>query len=222
MLYLVPTPIGNLEDITYRAINVLNSVAVILAEDTRTSRRLLDKYDISGHLQSFHAHNEHKKLAGIIERLKAGEDMALISDAGSPGISDPGYLLIREAIAEDIPLTSLPGPTALIPAIVMSGLPCDKFHYEGFLPQKKGKQKRLTYLLALENPFILYESPFRVIKTLKKIQEMSETDRKVCVTREISKIHEENIRGSLDEVIVELESRASIKGELVIVIEGSS
>lgn len=222
MLYLVPTPIGNLEDITYRAVNILSSVSVILAEDTRTSKRLLDKYEINGKLQSFHAHNEHKRLAGIIERLKAGEDMALISDAGSPGISDPGYLLIREAIAEDIPLTSLPGPTALIPAMVMSGLPCDKFHYEGFLPQKKGKQKRLTYLLALTNPFILYESPFRVIKTLKKIEEMTEVSRKVCVTREISKIHEENIRGELGEVIAELESRASIKGEIVIVVEGCS
>lgn len=222
MLYLVPTPIGNLEDITYRAVNILSSVSVILAEDTRTSKRLLDKYEINGKLQSFHAHNEHKKLAGIIERLKAGEDMALISDAGSPGISDPGYLLIREAIAEEIPLTSLPGPTALIPAMVMSGLPCDKFHYEGFLPQKKGKQKRLSYLLALTNPFILYESPFRVIKTLKKIEEMTEVSRKVCVTREISKIHEENIRGELGEVIAELESRASIKGEIVIVVEGCS
>ena len=146
----------------------------------------------------------------------------MISDAGSPGISDPGFLLVREAIKEDIPLTSLPGPTALIPAIVMSGLPCDRFHYEGFLPQKKGKQTRLKYLLSLQNPFILYESPFRVIKTLKKIQEMSEVPRQVCVTREISKIYEENIRGELTEVIAELESRQAIKGEIVITVEGQS
>ena len=222
MLYLVPTPIGNLEDMTYRAVSVLNSVSVILAEDTRTSKRLMDKYEITTRLESFHAHNEHKKLANVVERLRGGEAMALISDAGSPGISDPGYLLIREAIAENIPLTSLPGPTALIPAMVMSGLPCDKFHYEGFLPQKKGKQKRLTYLMGLQNPFILYESPFRVVKTLKKILDMTEVSRKVCVTREISKIHEENIRGSLEEVIAELESRPSIKGEIVIVVEGAT
>ena len=222
MLYLVPTPIGNLEDITYRAVNVLRAVDLIIAEDTRVSKRLLTKYDIETPLQSFHSHNEHKKLESIIEKLKADTDIAMISDAGSPGISDPGFLLVRKAIKEDILLTSLPGPTALIPAIVMSGLPCDRFHYEGFLPQKKGKQTRLKYLLSLQNPFILYESPFRVIKTLKKIQEMSEVPRQVCVTREISKIYEENIRGELTEVIAELESRQAIKGEIVITVEGQS
>ncbi len=220
MLYLVPTPIGNLEDITHRAVNVLRSVDIIIAEDTRVSKRLLTKYDISTPLQSFHSHNEHRKLESVIEKLKGGTTIALISDAGSPGISDPGFLLVREAIKEEIPLTSLPGPTALIPAVVMSGLPCDKFHYEGFLPQKKGKQTRLTYLLALQNPFILYESPYRVVKTLKKIQEMSEVPRQVCVSREISKMYEENIRGELTEVIAELESRQAIKGEIVITVEG--
>jgi len=220
MLYLVPTPIGNMEDITFRAVRVLKEVSVILAEDTRVTKRILDKYDISTRLKSFHSHNEHKILGGIVEQLKAGEDMALVSDAGAPGISDPGYLLIREAIKEDVELTSLPGATALIPAVVMSGLPCDKFHYEGFLPQKKGKQKRLTYLLELQNPFILYESPFRVIKTLKKIQELDPSPRQVCVTREISKIHEENIRGEVGAVVTELESRPSIKGEIVITVEG--
>lgn len=220
MLYLIPTPIGNLEDITYRAVSLLGQVTTVLAEDTRTSRRLLDKYEISARLESFHAHNEHKKLEHIIERLKGGEEMALISDAGTPGISDPGFLLVREAIKNEIPLTCLPGPTAMIPAMVMSGLPCDKFHYEGFLPQKKGKKTRLEYLLGLDNPFIIYESPHRVVKTLKRIQEMSESDRQVCVTREISKIHEECIRGQLPEVIAELENRPSIKGEIVIVVDG--
>lgn len=220
MLYLVPTPIGNLEDITFRAISVLKSVKVVLAEDTRTSKRLLDKYEISTQLESFHAHNEHKRLDKLISRLKTGEEIALISDAGTPGISDPGFLLVRAAIEAEIELTCLPGPTALVPAMVMSGIPCDRFHYEGFLPQKKGKLTRLKYLISLPNPFVLYESPFRVIKTLKKILELSDIERKVCVTREISKIHEENIRGELSEVIVELEARSSIKGEIVIIVDG--
>lgn len=222
MLYLVPTPIGNLEDITYRAVSVLGKVDVILAEDTRTSKRLMDRYEITTRLESFHAHNEHKKLESIIDRLVRGEDMALVSDAGTPGISDPGFLLVREAIKNDVPLTCLPGPTALIPAVVASGLPCDKFHYEGFLPQKKGKQTRLEYLLSLPQPFIFYESPHRIVKTLKKIQSMTDLDRLVSVSREISKIHEENIRGSLSEVITDLESRPSIKGEIVVVMDGFS
>lgn len=220
MLYLVPTPIGNLEDITIRALSVLKSVSTILAEDTRTSRKLLDKYEISTRLESFHAHNEHKRLEGLIDRLKNAEDIALISDAGTPGISDPGFLIVRAAVEADIPISCLPGATAMIPAIVMSGLPCDKFHYEGFLPQKKGKLTRLKYLISLPHPFIIYESPYRVIKTLKRIKELSDVQRQVCVTREISKMHEENIRGELSEVIAELESRPSIKGEIVIVIDG--
>lgn len=222
MLYLVPTPIGNLEDITYRAVSVLKSVSRILAEDTRVSGRLMKRYEIETPLSSFHSHNEHGKLDGVIERLQAGEDMAVVSDAGSPGISDPGYLLVRAAIAAGVELTSLPGPTALIPAIVMSGIPCDKFHFEGFLPHKKGKQTRILYLLGLENPFILYESPFRVVKTLEKIVELGGAGRPVCVTREISKIYEENVRGNIEEVITELSARQSIKGEIVIVVGVSS
>lgn len=220
MLYLVPTPIGNLEDITYRAVSVLSQVDVVLAEDTRTSKRLMDRYEIKTRLESFHAHNEHKKLDQVIERLMSGEKMALVSDAGTPGISDPGFLLVREAIKNDIPLTCLPGPTALIPAVVASGLPCDKFHYEGFLPQKKGKQTRIEYLLSLPQPFIFYESPHRIVKTLKKFQEMTDQERQVSVSREISKIHEENIRGLLSEVIINLEARPSIKGEIAVVMDG--
>lgn len=218
MLYLVPTPIGNLEDITLRAIRVLKEVDVVLAEDTRITKRLLDKYEISTKLTSFHAHNEHKKVESILERLRSGEDMALVSDAGSPGISDPGFLLVREVVREGISLTALPGPTALIPAVVMSGLPCDRFHFEGFLPQKKGKLTRLNYLLSLQNPFILYESPFRVVKTLKRIGELSEGERQVSVSREISKLYEETIRGSIDEVVATLEAKDKIKGEIVIVV----
>jgi len=222
MLYLVPTPIGNLADITYRAVEVLKNVDVILAEDTRITKRLLNKYGIETRLSAMHSHNEHKRLQGIITDLKSGVDMALVSDAGTPGISDPGYLLVREIIAEEIPFSCLPGPTAMIPAVVMSGIPCDKFHYEGFLPQKKGKQTRLKYLLGLETPFILYESPFRVIKTLQKMVELGAEEAKVCVVREISKIHEECIRGSITEVIEELESRPSVKGEIVIVVDTNS
>lgn len=220
MLYLVPTPIGNLEDITIRAINVLKEVSVILAEDTRVTKRLLNKYEISTPLSSFHAHNEHKRLESVISQLKDGADIALVSDAGSPGISDPGYLLVREALANDIELTCLPGATALIPAVVMSGLPCDKFHYEGFLPQKKGRMTRLKYLLSIPHTFVVYESPHRVIKALKQIAEMSEFDRRICVSREISKMYEENIRGLNSELIPLLEARKVIKGEIVIVVEG--
>lgn len=219
MLYLVPTPIGNLEDVTLRALRILKEVDLILAEDTRITKRLLNKYEIDTALSAFHSHNEHQRLEGIIEELKGGKSIALVSDAGSPGISDPGFLLTRAAIAADISLTSLPGPTALIPAIVMSGIPCDRFHFEGFLPQKKGKQTRLKYLLSLENPFILYESPYRVVKTLKKIEEMSNGEVNVCVAREISKVYEECIRGSLIEVITALEAKPAIKGEIVIVVE---
>ena len=226
MLYLVPTPIGNLEDITLRALRVLKEVDVILAEDTRITKRLLAKYEIETALSAFHSHNEHKRLDTIIEQLEGGKTMALVSDAGSPGISDPGFLLTRGVIAAGLPVTSLPGPTALIPAIVMSGIPCDRFHFEGFLPQKKGKQTRLKYLLSLQNPFILYESPYRVLKTLKKIEEMhlkevSELDKSinVCVVREISKVYEECIRGTVSEVIPVLEAKPSIKGEIVIVVD---
>lgn len=224
MLYLVPTPIGNLEDVTLRAIRVLKEVDLILAEDTRITKRLLSKYEIETALTAFHSHNEHKRLDKIVEELTAGKEMALVSDAGSPGISDPGFLLTRAAIAAGVEVTSLPGPTALIPAIVMSGIPCDRFHFEGFLPQKKGKMTRIKYLLGLDNPFILYESPYRVIKTLSKIKELHSSEGlqskiNVCVAREISKIHEECIRGTVDEVIAALEAKPAVKGEIVIVVE---
>jgi len=220
MLYLVPTPIGNLEDITMRALNVLKSVTLILAEDTRVTKRLLNKYEIETQLSSFHSHNEHKRLESIIAQLKDGQDIALVSDAGTPGISDPGYLLVREAAAVSIEMTCLPGPTALVPAVVMSGLPCDKFHYEGFLPQKKGRMTRLKYLLSIPHTFVIYESPHRTIKALKQIAEMSSFDRRISVSREISKMYEENLRGLNSELIKELEKRQSIKGEIVIVVEG--
>ncbi len=222
MLYLVPTPIGNMEDMTYRGVAVLQKVDLILAEDTRTSKHLFDKYEISTRVISFHTHNEHSKLAGLIRDLESGMEIALISDAGTPGISDPGFLIVREAVKQNIPITCLPGATALVPAIVMSGIPCDRFHFEGFLPQKKGKKTRLEYLLSLPNPFILYESPFRVVKTLKRIKDMTGDDeRQVSVCREISKIHEESIRGQLSTVIGILEQRTNIKGEIVIVISGN-
>lgn len=221
MLYLVPTPIGNMEDMTYRGVAILKEVDLILAEDTRTSKHLLDKYEVSTKVISFHAHNEHSKLSGLIQDLESGMNIALISDAGTPGISDPGFLLVREAVKHDIPVTCLPGSTAMIPAVVMSGIPCDRFHFEGFLPQKKGKKTRLEFLLSLPNAFVIYESPYRVVKTLKRIMEMTEVERQVCVCREISKIHEESIRGLMSEVIEDLESRSSIKGEIVIVVSGN-
>ena len=221
MLYLVPTPIGNLEDITYRAVRVLQEVDLILAEDTRVTRKLLDRYDIETALSSFHSHNEHRRMEGILSRLKSGETMALVSDAGSPGISDPGFLIVREALAEGIQMEMLPGATALIPAVVLSGLPCEKFHFEGFLPQKKGKQTRLKYLLALPHTFVMYESPYRVVKTLKMIQELSDSDRQVSISRELTKLHEEHLRGKLSEVLEVLSSREKVKGEIVMVVEGA-
>ena len=220
MLYLVPTPIGNLEDMTFRAIKILKEVDFILAEDTRITKRLLTKFEIESPIHSFHTHNEHKKLDLIIDKLKNGHKAALVSDAGTPGISDPGFLIVRSCVTNNIEVSCLPGPTAFVPALVMSGIPCDKFHFEGFLPQKKGKQKRLIYLLDLESTFVIYESPFRVIKTLKMICDLGEEARQVCVSRELSKIYEENVRGTAAEVLTELENRESIKGEFVMVIAG--
>ena len=222
MLYLVPTPIGNLEDMTFRAINILKEVDLVLAEDTRVSQKLLKKYEIETRLQSFHAHNEHKKLNHYLELLQTGTQLALVSDAGTPGISDPGFLLVRACNENDIKVNCLPGATAFVPALVMSGIPCDRFHFEGFLPQKKGKQKRLKYLLDLENTIVFYESPFRIVKTLKMIQELGGGDRLVSVSRELTKIYEENVRGNLAEVLETLKSRSSIKGEIVLVISGKN
>jgi len=220
MLYIVATSIGNLQDMTFRAIDTLKQVDLILAEDTRTSKKLLQHYQIDTPLKSFHAHNEHAQLEHVISRLKGGENMALISDAGTPGISDPGFLIVRKCVEENIELTCLPGAVALVPALVMSGIPCDRFYFEGFLPQKKGKKTRIEFLLNLNETFVLYESPFRILKTLKQIDEFSDVERKVSVSREISKIYEENIRGSVKEVIGKLEKLQSIKGEIVLTVSG--
>lgn len=222
MLYIVPTPIGNLGDMTFRAIEVLRNVDRIYAEDTRVTAKLLTHFEIENSLDSFHIQNEHKKLASIISELKSGQNIALVSDAGTPGISDPGFMLVREAISNEIEVSCLPGPTALIPALVMSGLPSDKFYFEGFLPHKKGKQTRLKYLLELEVTTVFYESPYRILKTLKQISDLGGGERLVVLSREISKLYEENIRGSVDELVSEMESRDAIKGEFVVCMSGKS
>lgn len=220
MLYIVPTPIGNLEDITFRAINVLKAVDTVLAEDTRTSKKLLDHYKIETPLRSFHAFNEHATIDGIISRLQNGETMALISDAGTPGISDPGFLLVRACVQNDIKMECLPGATAFVPALVVSGLPCDRFHFEGFLPHKKGRNTRLEYLCHLSNTFILYESPHRLLKCLNQLSELCGPERLVCVCRELTKLHEEVKTDSLENLIRHF-SIKKIKGEIVIVVSGS-
>ncbi len=220
-LYLVPTPIGNLEDITLRAIRILKEVDLILAEDTRTSGNLLKHLGISNKLSSYHIHNEHKSLERIVERILDGESMALISDAGTPAISDPGFLLVRECIKNNIEVDCLPGPTAFVPALVNSGLPNDRFHFEGFLPHKKGRQTRLIALA--ENPFttVYYESPHRLAKSLKQFAEFFGEDRQASVSREISKMYEETVRGSLAELVQHFEAQ-NVKGEIVLVIQGKS
>lgn len=219
-LYLVPTPIGNLKDITLRAIDILKQVDTILAEDTRTSGILLKHYEIKKPLQSFHNFNEHKVLNGIIERLKNGEVMALISDAGTPGISDPGFLLSRACIEAGIKIECLPGPTALIPALVKSGLPTDRFVFEGFLPVKKGRQTRLTELTKEERTMIFYESPYRLTKTLTQFGEYFGMNRIVSVSREITKMYEETVSGSIQVVLAHFEAK-EVKGEIVIILGGT-
>lgn len=219
-LYLVPTPIGNLDDITLRAIKVLESVDVILAEDTRTSRKLLKHLNISKPLQSYHIHNEHKAVEQLVQRMKKGETFALISDAGTPAISDPGFLLVREALAADIEVNCLPGATAFVPALVNSGLPSDKFVFEGFLPHKKGRQTRLNVLAEEERTVILYESPHRLIKCLEQLKEFC-GDRQVSVSRELTKMFEETVRGTLSEVIAYFTTKG-VKGEFVVVLAGKS
>lgn len=218
-LYLVPTPIGNLSDITLRALEVLKSVDTILAEDTRTSGFLLKHYEILKPLQSFHIFNEHKTLAGLIARLQQGEVMALISDAGTPGISDPGFLLVREALKAGLQIDCLPGATALIPALVKSGFPTDRFVFEGFLPHKKGRQTLLKKLSEEERTIILYESPHRLIKTLEQLVEFFGPDRQVSVSRELTKLHEETRTGAVYEVLEHFKKK-DVKGEIVIVIDG--
>ncbi len=218
-LYIVPTPVGNLEDMTFRAVQTLKDVDVILAEDTRTSSVLLKKYDIHGKLWSHHKFNEHQTVALIKERILAGLDVALISDAGTPGISDPGFLLVRTCAAEGIEVQTLPGATACIPAIVSSGLPCDRFCFEGFLPVKKGRQTLLKALATEPRTMVFYESPYRLVKTLEQFAEYFGPDRKCSVAREISKVHEEHRRGTLEEVASWYREHEP-KGEIVIVVAG--
>lgn len=220
MLYIVPTPIGNLADITQRAIDILGEVDFILAEDTRTSGNLMKHLGISKPMMAYHQHNEHKVLQKVIDRLKAGEAAALVSDAGTPGISDPAFLIIRECIKESIELSCLPGPTAFVPALVGSGLPCERFVFEGFLPHKKGRQTRLQNLVDEQRTMVFYESPHRILKTLKQFVEVFGEERQASVSREISKIYEETVRGSLPEIIAHFESNP-LKGEFVIVLAGS-
>lgn len=220
-LYIVPTPIGNLEDITFRAVRIIREADLVLAEDTRTSSVLLRHYSITTKMSSYHQFNEHKQLQNFVQRIGAGETIALISDAGTPGISDAGFLLIRECIKQGISVECLPGPTALIPAVVISGFPCDRFYFDGFLPLKKGRQTRLNYLSQLEQTVVLYESPHRLLKTVEQCAEHFGADRRIAVIRELTKIYEEIIRGTIEEVSALLKGRI-IKGEIVIVIEGRS
>ena len=220
ILYIVPTPVGNMEDMTFRAVRILKEVDLVLAEDTRTSGILLKHYEIKNALMSHHKFNEHGTSAGIVNRLLAGENIALISDAGTPGISDPGFFLVREAVRAGVEVQCLPGATAFVPALVSSGLPCDRFAFEGFLPQKKGRQTKLQSLQDEERTLIFYESPYRLVKTLQQFAEVYGGDRQVSVCREISKVHEESVRGSLDEVIAHFKEQEP-KGEIMIVLAGS-
>lgn len=218
-LYLVPTPVGNLADMTYRAVTVLREVDLILAEDTRTSRTLLQHYQIDTPMQSNHKYNEHQKLSQIINRLHAGENIAVITDAGTPGISDPGFLVVRECVKEGIDVETLPGATAFVPALVNSGLPCDRFVFEGFLPQKKGRQTKLNSLTDCKYTMVFYESPFRLVKTLEQLAEVLGAERRAAVCREITKLHEETQRGTLAELSQHYTEKG-VKGEIVIIVAG--
>ena len=219
ILYVVPTPVGNLEDITLRAIRILRESSLIYAEDTRVTKKLLSHLGIQKPVYPFHAHNEHKVVQQVIDRIKTEESVVLVSDAGTPGISDPGFLLIRACIQDEITVTCLPGPTALIPALVGSGFPCDRFCFEGFLPHKKGRQTKLIELSKEERTIVLYESPHRIVKCLAQIEEFFEPERNVCVVREISKIYEEFKRGTATQVREYYENHPP-KGEIVLIIEG--
>ncbi|MBI9033786.1 MAG: 16S rRNA (cytidine(1402)-2'-O)-methyltransferase [Bacteroidales bacterium] len=220
-LYLVPTPVGNLEDITLRAIRILKEVDLILAEDTRNSGQLLKHFQITTRMMSHHMHNEHKTVQSIAQRIKSGETVALISDAGTPAISDPGFMLVRECIKEGIDVECLPGATAFVPALVNSGLPNDHFVFEGFLPAKKGRQTKLNSLVEQTYTMIFYESPYRLVKTLGQFAEFLGNERQACVSREISKLYEENIRGTLEELINHYTAKPP-KGEIVIIVAGKS
>lgn len=216
---MVPTPVGNLEDITLRALRILKEVDLVLAEDTRKTGNLLKHYNIENKLKSHHKFNEHKTADRIIERLKSGETIALVTNAGTPAISDPGYLIAKHCIDNNIPIESLPGATALIPALANSGLPGDRFCFEGFLPQKKGRTKRLKQLADEERTMIFYESPYRLLKALSQFAEIFGENRRASVSREMTKIHEETVRGTLSELI-QYFNKKTIKGEIVIVVEG--
>jgi len=219
-LFLVPTPVGNLEDLSFRALRVLQEVDYVLAEDTRTSSILFKKYEIKTRLVAHHKFNEHRTVAEIADRIAAGSNVALISDAGTPGISDPGFLLVRTCVAQGIEVECLPGATALIPALVNSGLPCDRFCFEGFLPQKKGRQTRIAQLAQEERTMVFYESPYRLVKTLSQLAEVFGPERQACVSRELSKLHEENRRGSLA-ALAEYYAQHEAKGEIVLCVAGA-
>ena len=219
-LSIVPTPIGNLNDITYRAIKVLKDSDIILCEDTRISKRLLDKYSIDKPLYSYHIHNEHKVVEKYIQYIISGKKVSLISDAGTPGISDPGYLIIRESIKKNIEIDCLPGPTAFVPALINSGISSDKFVFEGFLPKKKGRMSRIKLLKEEKRSIIIYESPHRIKRLIEELKAVFGGQRLVSISRELSKIHQENIRGTLDEVDKNFESK-NIKGELILIINGA-
>lgn len=220
-LFLVPTPIGNLEDMTLRGIRVLKEVDFILAEDTRNSGKLLKHFEIATSMYAHHQHNEHQTVGKIVERLKNGENAALITDAGTPAISDPGFLVVRECIKHDIEVDCLPGATAFVPALVNSGLPNDKFVFEGFLPPKKGRQTRLKILAEETRTMVIYESPYKLLKTLKHLKEYLGENRQVSVSREITKLHEETIRGSISEVLNHFENQKA-KGEIVLIVAGKN
>lgn len=219
LLYLVPTPVGNLEDITFRALKVLKEADLILAEDTRTTGVLLKHFEIKNAMLSYHKFNEHQTVERVVERLKAGETIAVVSDAGTPGISDPGFLVAREAVRAGVEVICLPGATAFVPALVSSGLPCDRFCFEGFLPPKKGRATRLSALAEESRSIIFYESPHRLVKTLAQFVEVFGVERQVSVCREISKIHEESVRGTLEEVLAHF-TATEPRGEIVIVLAG--
>ena len=221
MLYLVPTPLGNLKDITIRSLEILQQVDVILCEDTRTSSKLLHHYNIQKPVSPYHQHNEHKIAAHLVDQMLAGKNFALITDAGTPGISDPAFLLVRECIKRDVKVECLPGATAFVPALVNSGIPTNRFVFEGFLPLKKGRQTQLKQLVTEERTMVFYESPMRLVKTLEELIQYFGADRQACVTRELTKMFEENYRGTLQDVCTHFKSK-TVKGEIVIVLAGLS
>ncbi len=218
-LYLVPTPVGNLGDMTYRGVEVLKSVDLILAEDTRTSRVLMQHYGIETPLQSYHIFNEHQTVAGLVERLLSGTTIAVVTDAGTPGISDPGFLLVREAVKAGVEVECLPGATAFVPALIDSGLPCDRFVFLGFLPHKKGRQTAIKAMADEERTMVVYESPYRLVRLLEELREVLGEERQVSVSREISKLHAETARGTVAEVLAHFKEK-DVKGEIVVIISG--